>query len=673
MAPHCAVDPAHPPCGHWSQVRARPKWSAVLAVLAVFIVAGTGPVAAGADGWPHYGGSLAGDRHAVPSSISAENVERLSIAWIYRTGDATNGEEFEGNPSRFRATPILVAGLLVTSTGFNRAVALDPATGKEIWTYDPDVDFSEPYSEMFISRGVAGWRAPASDPEICRARVFLGTLDARLVAINARTGTPCVDFGRNGQVDLSAGVRRYRKRDYSLTSPPTVVGDLVIVGSSIGDNGAATLESGMVRAYDVRDGSLVWSWDPIPRSEDHPSASHWARVRRNRTGGANVWSVMSADADRDLVFLPTTSPSPDFYGGKRLGDNAFANSVVALQASTGEFVWGYQTVRHDLWDYDLAAQPLLFDHVSADGAKRPALAQATKTGFVFVLDRETGEPLHPVEERAVPRSHIPGEEAAETQPFPKLRLHPTDARPLAFWDFNPEHRGACERLSAGVRYEGIFTPPSLEGTLLYPGNPGGINWGSMAYDRDARIGYLTVSRWPTVVRLVPRRQFRAAEREGTLNGAAAQFTEQDGTAYGMARVDLVHEYLPCLEGPWATLVALDLDAGEVMWERPVGTTPWVDVGGKAAGWGYPTKGGPMVTAEGVVFLATTYDNMLRAFDGTHGTEVWHHKLPAGAHSTPMAYRADGRDYVVITAGGDLSEGEGRGDFVLAFRLDNGLD
>ena len=474
-------------------------------------------------------------------------------------------------------------------------------------------------------------------------------------------------------MDLSAGIRRYGKHEYSVTSPPTVVGDLVIVGSSIGDNGAVRLESGMVRAFDVRDGSLVWSWDPVPRSAEHPGAGSWADVRRNRTGGANVWSVMSAEPARDLVFLPTTSPSPDFYGGKRLGDNAFANSVVALQASTGAFVWGYQTVRHDLWDYDLAAQPLLFEHASADGTRRPALAQATKTGFVFVLDRETGKPLHPVEERAVPRSDVPGEEAARTQPFPKLRLHASDARPLAFWDFNSEHRAACERLATGIRYDGIFTPPSLEGTLLYPGNPGGTNWGSMAYDRDSRIGYLTVSRWPTVVRLVPRRQFRKAEREGTVNGAAAQFTEQDGTPYGMARVDLVHENLPCLEGPWSTLVAVDLDAAEVVWERPVGTTPWVEVGEEAAGWGYLNKGGPMVTDGGVVFLATTYDNVLRAFDGADGSELWTGVLPAGAHSTPMAYRDGGMDYVVVTAGGYLSEGEGRGDFVIAFRLGAGPD
>jgi len=374
---------------------------------AALLGAGNGFSAETDDGWPHYGGSLAGDRYAAPSAITPESVERLTRAWVYRTGD----------PSSFKATPILVGGKLIASTGANRVFALDPATGREIWTFDPEVRSPGSFSEAFTSRGVAAWQDTAATGGLCRTRIFLGTLDARLFALDGDTGLACADFGDDGVVDLSAGIPRYHKRDYSVTSPTTVVGDLVIVGSAVGDNGAVELAPGVVRAYDVRDGSLVWAWDPVPRSDDHPGADSWANVQDNRTGGANVWSVMSADPDRDLVFLPTTSPSPDFYGGKRLGDNAFANSVVALRASTGEFVWGYQTVRHDLWDYDLASQPLLFEHAAADGTKRPAVAQATKTGFVFVLDRATGKPLHPVEERAVPRSDVPGEEAARIQPF----------------------------------------------------------------------------------------------------------------------------------------------------------------------------------------------------------------------------------------------------------------
>ena len=622
----------------------------------------------GAEGWTHYGGSPEGDRYVAPSSITPQNVNQLSQAWTYRTGDTSDGSEYDGDPSRFRATPVLIDGKLIFSTGFNRVIALDPTNGKELWEFDPDVDFSKSYSEMFTSRGVAVWADPKEESVHCRVRVFAGTLDARLIAIDAETGKPCLDFGKAGVVDLSKGIRRYRKWDYSVTSPPIVVGELVIVGSAIGDNGAANLESGLIRAFDARDGSLAWLWDPIPRSESHPGSATWSNLRRNRTGGANVWSVMSADSERDLVFLPTTSPSPDFYGGMRLGDNAFANSLVALRASTGAFIWGYQTVRHDLWDYDLAAQPLLFEHISSDGKTRPAVAQASKTGFVFVLDRETGEPLHPVEEREVPQSDVPGEQAAKTQPFPKLQLHPTYAQPLELWNFTPTQRKACEQFLNGIRYDGIFTPPSLEGTLVYPGNAGGTNWGSMAYNRKARIGYLIVNRWPTVVKLIPRQQFHEAERLGTLNGAPAQHTEQEDTPYGMARFDLLYEYLPCLKGPWSTLVAVDLDLGEVIWEQPAGSINWVDVGESAVQWGYITTGGPIVTEGGVVFYASESDNKLRALDGANGAELWAQDLPAGAHSTPMGYRYEDMDYVVVTAGGNLTRGFGRGDHVVAYRL-----
>ncbi len=460
-------------------------------------------------------------------------------------------------------------------------------------------------------------------------------------------------FGDAGTANLATGIRPYYDRDYSVTSPPAVVGDRIIVGAAVGDNGSVNGGPGVVRGFDTRDGSLVWSWDPIPRSDAAPGADTWRDGSNQRTGGANVWTAMAADAERDLVFLPTTSPAPDFYGGKRLGDNAFGNSVVALKASSGEFVWGYQTIRHDLWDYDIAAQPLLFDHTSADGKTRPAIAQASKTGFVFVLDRETGEPLHPVEEREVPPSDVPGEQAAATQRFPKLRLHDTDARPLRLSKFTDEHAAACERLMAGARYEGIFTPPSLGGTLLYPGNVGGTNWGSMAYDRGARIGYLVVNRWPTMVRLIPRSEFREARRKGTFNGARAEHTAQDGTPYGMARFELEYNGRPCLEGPWSTLAAVDLNAGEVLWEKPVG---------------YIVIGGPLVTEGGVVFLAMNNDKTLRAFSGADGRELWTGRLPAGVHATPMSYRHGGVDYVVVAAGGDLAAGRGRGDHLVAFRL-----
>lgn len=619
--------------------------------------------------WSHYGGSLAGERYVENSSINADTVSSLELAWKYRTGDSTDGSDYDGNESFFKATPILVGDKLIFSTGFNRVIALDPKTGEEHWRFDPQVDFSDDYSEMFTSRGVASWtNEQPSDLTICQVRVFIGTLDARLIALDAQTGELCIDFGRKGTVDLSKGIRKYRKKDYSVTSPPTVIGDLVVVGSSIGDNGAVQLESGVVRAFDVRHGKLVWTWDPIPRDRDAPGIDGWEKRSYLKTGGANVWSIMSADPDRDMIFLPTTSPSPDFYGGERLGDNTHANSVVALKASNGSFLWAYQLVRHDLWDYDLAAQPLLFDHQSEDGSIRPAVAQATKMGFVFVLDRLTGTPLHPVEEVPVPQSDVEGEVNAPTQRFPKLQLHATNIDSFVLWGHSEEHREACERMMTGVRFDGIYTPPSLGGSLLYPGNPGGTNWGSMALNRNQNIGYLTVNRWPTVVRLIPRRNFSKAENIGTLNGREAQFTEQSGTPYGMARFDLNFDYIPCVEGPWSTLVAVDLNLGEILWEVPAGTTPWVDLGDEANDWGYLTTGGPLATSGGVVFLATPYDGKFRAYEGSTGRIQWEYELPADAHATPMSYRVGGSEYVVITAGGDVTTGDGRGDYVISFEL-----
>lgn len=623
----------------------------------------------GSETWSHYGGSLSGDRYVSNSNIDRNTVGTLVEAWRYRSGDSTDGTGYHGRSSNFKATPILVHDKLVFSTGFNRVMAIDPGTGREIWRFDPEVDFSLSYSEMFTSRGVAASVTNRSDDrDFCDNRVILGTIDARLIALDADSGKRCIEFGQKGTVDLSLGIRNYRKEHYSVTSPPTVVNDLIVVGLAVGDNHGVEVEPGVVRAFDVATGELVWSWDPIPRSENDPGAESWKRKSRKKTGGGNVWTTMAADSERDSVFLPTTSPAPDFYGGERIGDNEYTNSVVALKASTGEFLWGYQVLRHDLWDYDLAAQPLLFDHKDENGAIRPALAQATKMGFVFVLDRLTGKPLHSVKEVPVPQSDVPGEVAAETQRFPKLQLHATSPDGFKLWGHTEEHLKACERMMEGVRFEGTFTPPSLKGTLLFPGNPGGTNWGSMASDRVENLGYLTVNRWPTIVRLFPRKSYAAASRLGRFNTKSAQFNTQSGTPYGMARFDPVHNDIPCFVGPWATLVAVDLDLGEIVWETPAGKRPWIDLGEEANQWGSYTTGGPLVTSGGIVFLATSSDKMIRAYDGKYGEVLWEHELPAGADATPMGYRYGDSEYIVITAGGSLRSGHGRGDYVIAFEL-----
>lgn len=625
---------------------------------------------ADAAGWPHYGGALDGARYSAGTALTRKTVGQLREVWRYRTGDAADGKLHFGKPSSFKATPILFDGKLIFPTGFNRVIALDPVTGAPLWRFDPHVDLSVNYAEMFTARGVAAWSDTAAmDGDGCAHRVFLGTLDARLIAIDARTGTRCPGFGSGGAIDLSQGVRNFRRGEYSVTSPPTVVGDLVVVGSSIGDNGGVALDRGIVRAFDARTGRLRWTFDPIPAGKAGADARGWPADSARRTGGANVWSVMAADAERDLIFLPTTSPSPDFFGGERMGDNRHANSVVALRASTGELVWAYQTVRHDLWDYDLAAQPMLVDLTIA-GKKRAALVQAGKTGFIFVLDRETGQPLTPVEDRAVPASDVPGERAAAAQPFPLIQLHPTKAALPPIWNHSAAHVAKCRAMMAGVRYAGIFTPPSLAGTLLFPGNPGGVNWGSMAYHPGGNIALVAVNRLPTVVKLIPRADFGRLRDGKMLNGVPAEFTAQSGTPFGMARYELFNPEsgLHCLEGPWATLVALNLSTGEKLWEVPAGTAPGVDPTSPAAQWGYFANSGPIVTAGGVAFLATQYDRKLRAYDAATGGIVWSASLPAGPHATPMTFEQAGRPYVIVTAGGATEDGKERGDYVIAFAL-----
>ena len=606
--------------------------------------------------WLHYGANLEGHRHADEVPLTPSRAKHLGPGWTFRTGDATDGKGYFGRASSFKATPVLVDRALIFSTGFNRVYAIDAKTGRQRWRFDPKVDFGRPYAEMFTSRGIAVWRDPTSAASgrpvpLCRTRIFLGTLDARLFAIDARTGRLCAGFGVQGAIDLSKGVKNFRRGEYSVTSPPLVVNDVVIVGASVGDNGGAELESGIVRAFDARTGAQRWSFDPTP-----PGA-----------GGANVWTAMSADVERGLVFLPTTSPSPDFFGGQRPRDKGHANSLVALNAKTGRLVWSYRIVRHDLWDYDLASQPLLLDWPRADGA-RPAVAVATKMGFVFVLDRQTGEPLVEVEERWVPPSTIHDEHASPKQRFSKIQLHPV-APPLpGLLDAGPEHENVCRRMLKGVRYEGIFTPPSLEGTLLYPGNPGGTNWGSMTLDAKRGLMLLAVNRLPTVVKLIPRARFREQARRGTFNGVRAQFTAQSGTPYGMARYELYNRAnnLPCLKGPYAQLFAVELGTGKVKWRAPAGVAPGAPKGSPLAEWGTIALGGPMTTAGGLTFLGTPLDAALRAYDTHTGDMVWSAPLPAGAHGTPMSYRLDDRMYVVVAAGGDLREGEGRGDFLVAF-------
>jgi quinoprotein glucose dehydrogenase len=624
-------------------------------------------VPAAAEDWPVYAGDAGGQRFSPLDQISRANVAQLEVAWQIRTGDL-DVEPGPPDHMAFQATPILVDGLLVLPTPLGRVLALDPATGAERWRFDAATVRNLQQSE-FTSRGVAQWLdAAAPEGAPCRRRVFAATIESRLFALDAATGKLCADFGRGGEVSLKEGIGEDRPWGYTISSPPTVAGDLVVVGSAIGDNGRVNEAKGIVRGYDARTGKLLWAWDPIPRSEEDPAYAEWPSEGAALTGAANAWSILSYDAARDLVFVPTSSPSPDYYGGVRLGSNRHANSVVALRAKTGEVAWEYQTVHHDLWDFDVPAQPVLTTMLR-EGREIPVVVAATKMGFVFVLHRDTGEPVFPVEERPVPASDVPGEEASPTQPFPALppplvpqTLRPEDAFGLFSWD-----RERCREKLASLRNEGMFTPPSLRGTVMYPGNAGGVNWGSVAVDPHRRVAYFNATNLAFEVRLIPRADYEREKAEGRGLLGLDEFAPMLGTPYGLLRRPLLGPIAPCNPPPWGVMGAFSLDSGAILWKVPFGATP-DRIPVTLFEQGLPALSGVLVTAGGLVLSGHTADGFLRAHDAETGAELWRERLPAAGAANPMTYTAAGRQYVVIAAGGHGKLGTRRGDWVVAYAL-----
>jgi quinoprotein glucose dehydrogenase len=620
--------------------------------------------------WPAYARDAGGARHSPLTQISRENVTDLGVAWTYHTGELATYEGTDlAAKAAFEATPLMVDGTLYVSTPTNRVIALDARNGEERWVFDPLLDRSLGYSEV-TSRGVAIWTDPERAPGAAGyRRLFLGTLDGRLIALNAGTGALIDSFGDGGVIDLTQGVGAVEPGNYQVTSPPAVLGDLVVVGSAIGDNRAVESERGIVRAFDARSGALAWSWDPIPREAGDPGYDTWNGSIAHKTGGANAWAPISADVERGLLFVPTSSPSPDYYGGERLGQNLYANCLVALRAGTGEPLWHFQTSHHDLWDYDVPMQPVLLD-LERDSETVPAVAVGTKQGHIFVLHRETGEPIFPVEERPVPQTDVPGEETWPTQPFPAqlpvfgLReLTPDDA-----WGPTPELRQAARAAIAALRSEGVFTPISLRGTIEAPSNAGGFNWGGLSYDPARQILVGAVNRIVAVMQLLPRED--DGERESTGERFGQEFAEQRGTPYRLSRSILVDTEtgFPYSPPPWGTLAAVDLGSGTLAWEVPLGLVADPAEHPEALEWGSPSLGGPTTTAGGLVFIAATLDGFLRAFDTETGELLWQDQLPAGGQATPMSYEIDGRQYVVIAAGGHGKLGTQLGDSVVAYML-----
>ena len=614
-----------------------------------------------AAGWTHYGGDAGGTRYAQLDQIDRSNVASLEMAWEFHSGDLSIKPQALHH-SAHEATPILVRDKLIYCTPFNRVIALDPGSGTKLWEYDAKISLDQQPANQFICRGVSYWEDATRNGE-CSARIFMGTNDARLIAVDADSGRACNDFGTAGQVHIDIGMPLLWPGEFQITSSPAVIGDIVIVGSAISDNARADAPRGTVRAFDARTGAPRWTFDPIPN--DRPES--WQNGSAARTGQANVWSTMSVDEARDLVFLPTTSASPDFFGGERPGDNRYANSVVALRGSTGEVVWHFQTVHHDVWDYDLAAQPNLVEmQPDGEGAPVAAVLQPTKTGLVFTLDRDTGKPLYPVDERPVPTDAAAGEWLSPTQPFPQKPppLVPQRITPDEAWGFTFLDRDACRKAIASHRSDGLFTPPSTEGTILYPFTGGGVNWGGAAWDPQRQWLVVNTNRVMHVVTLIPAEQVEKAQRAEP----GEEIAPQTGTPFGMKRELLLSPLgVPCNPPPWGAIAAVDMKRGEIVWEVPLGTTegrvPFLK-----RSYGMPGVGGPMITASGLVFIGAVTDNYLRAIDIESGRELWKGGLPAGGQATPMTYSYRGRQYVVIAAGGHSTLGSRAGDSIVAFAL-----
>lgn len=624
--------------------------------------------------WTAYGGDGRGQRHVEISQITPQNVTGLEVAWTFRSGEL--GQDFPRASEKFsfQATPLQIGQTLYFNTLTGKVFAIDATSGTLRWQFDAKIDRSRHYSEM-AARGVAYWNDPSADAAApCAQRIVFATLDARLLAIDALNGQACADFGEHGEVALSKGVRLQSAAEYNVTSPPTIAGDVAIVGSAIGDNRSTQDELGVVRAYDLRDGHLRWHWDPIPRTAKipadaaNPDFGELDQQRATWTGAANAWGVFATDPQRDLVFIPTGSASPDFFGGARPGDNRWANSVVALRASTGAFVWGQQLVHHDLWDYDNAAQPILIELQRGD-TTIPAVVQLTKTGQVFVFHRETGTPLFDVEERAVPQDAAPGETPSPTQPFSTLpalishaKVTPDDAWGLTFWD-----RNRCREEIAALRSEGIYTPPSLQGTILRPGYAGGVNWGSGSWDQQRQLLIVNVMDLPMVVKLIPNDELSAVYDSGEFKDW--EITRMRGTPYGMRRHALLSPLdVPCTPPPWGKLVAMDLRNGRIAWQGPLGTTRDLAIWPFKGIEGVPGIGGPLTTSTGLTFIGAAAENTFRAFDSASGKELWNARLPAGPQATPMSYTIGGRQYVVIAAGGHTGLQTTRGDYLIAYAL-----
>lgn len=611
-------------------------WILAVVALAPDVYSENGAIAPG--DWPSHARDAAATRYSPLDAINKKNVAGLQRAWVYHTGDIITSQ---GRKSQnvFECTPLVVEGKMFIITPFSRAVALDPATGKEIWNFDPKMDVGA--SGMLASRGVAYWH------EGEQSRILLPVRDGRIYSLDAKTGKPDGSFGMNGAVNIRE-LYPAAAKDITLSSPPIMCGDLLVQGFSMSDSWNKVAVA-PVTAFDVRSGKVVWTFDTVPQEGEFGTET-WGNDSWRGRGGANVWSTMSYDAALGIVYLPATAPNFDFYGGDRHGANLLSNCVVALDAKSGKRIWHYQTTHHDLWDYDLPAAPVLVD-ITVDGKKIRALAQISKTGFTYVLNRETGEPVWPIPERPVPASDVSGELASPTQPVP--------TRPPAFTTqglteagltkISPEAHARAVELLGKLRNDGMFTPPSLKGSVVFPGFHGGGNWSGAAFDpRSARL-YVNSTEVACSVKLEanPKSPF------GYSHTGWIRPRDQEG--------------YPINAPPWGQLTAIDLNKGEIAWQKPLGAFEELTRRGIPP-TGQENFGGATVTAGGLVFIASTMDENLRAFDSDTGEILFKAKLDAAGYAAPVSYAVDGKQFIAICAGGGGKLGTPVGDSVIAFTL-----
>jgi quinoprotein glucose dehydrogenase len=623
-----------------------------------------------ADGdWPQWGRTLKGQHYSPLAQITPANAKDLKPAWTFHTGDLKGPND----PDEFtyEVTPIKVGDTLYLCSPHNIVFALDAETGKQRWKFDPHIRADE-HQQHMTCRGVS-WHDEAmpGSPKTgdCPQRIIMATNDARLIALDARTGQLCRSFGTNGQVDTRAGQILPRQGWFQYTSAPLVTAKLIVLGGSIYDNKAEVMPSGVIRAYDVATGKLVWNFDPGNPGSTAPLAPGQHYVPST----PNMWSTASADEALGMVYLPMGMGAIDQWGGKRTpAQETYASTILALDLATGRERWRYQTVHHDLWDMDVPAQPALVDIDVPGHGKVPALIQSTKTGNIFVLDRRTGTPIFPVEERKVPGGAAPGDFTAPTQPFSSATFFPDrDIREADMWGATTFDQLLCRIAFRGMRYEGPYTPPSLKGTLVFPGNFGVMDWGGMAYDPVRQIAFAHPNYMAFVDQLTPQSEV-PANPDATDGGSQKPgLNPNKGAPFAVYLNPFLSKLgLPCQAPPWGYVAGMDLRTGKVIYRHKNGTIQDESPIPLPIKMGVPSLGGPLVTAGGVAFLGSALDYYLRAYDTATGELLWQARLPNGGQANPMTYLspASGRQFVVIASGGHGSLGTAQGDAIIAYAL-----